>query len=128
MYGLALPRCRYEIVFKNAGKKAREWVRKAGDGMVCGPLGAAFSGLEVHVLSPCFYYRYRSIGCFDGAVMTLLLFIYLKQSSLARRFHCRFKLSGCNSLSRSRITAAPPRPPPAPVLGGSKKGAAKAAP
>jgi len=24
MYGLALPRCRYEIVFKNAGQTARE--------------------------------------------------------------------------------------------------------
>ncbi|MCS0583557.1 hypothetical protein NX784_18355 [Massilia pinisoli] len=70
MYGLALPRCRYEIVFKNAGKTAREYVHEAGDGKVRGPLAAAFNGVEVHDLSPCFYYRYRSISCFDGAVLT----------------------------------------------------------
>jgi hypothetical protein len=81
MYGLALPRCRYEIVFKNAGQTAREYVRQAGDGKVCWPLAAAFNELEVHVLSPCFYYRYRSISCFDGAVLTRLIFIYLKQLS-----------------------------------------------
>jgi hypothetical protein len=60
MVGLALPRRCYEIVFKNAEKKARDDVRKAGDGKVCGPLAAACDELEVHVLSPCFYYRYRS--------------------------------------------------------------------
>jgi hypothetical protein len=70
MYGLALPRRRYEIVFKNAGQTAREYVRKASDEKVCGPLAAAFNGLEAHVLSPCFFYRYRSISCFDGAVLT----------------------------------------------------------
>ena len=70
MCGLALPRCRYEIVFKNAGQTAREYVRKAGDGKVCAPIAAAFNELEVHVLSPCFYYRYRSVRCFDGAELT----------------------------------------------------------
>jgi hypothetical protein len=56
MYGLALPRCRYEIVFKNAWQTAHEYVRKAGDGKVSGPLPAAFNELEAHVLSPYFYY------------------------------------------------------------------------
>jgi len=45
-------------------------VRKAGDGKVRGPLAATFNVLEVHVLSPCFYYRYRSISRFDDAVLT----------------------------------------------------------
>lgn len=76
MYGLALPRRRHEIVFKNARKTARGCVHEDGNGKVCGPL-AACNEPEVHFLSPCFYYRYRSISCFDGAVLTYLdLYIF----------------------------------------------------
>jgi hypothetical protein len=41
MYGLALPRYRHEIVFKNAGRTARECARKASGGKVYGQLAAA---------------------------------------------------------------------------------------
>jgi hypothetical protein len=44
---------------KTQEKIAREYVRKAGDGKVRGPLAAVFNEPDVHVLSPCFYYRYR---------------------------------------------------------------------
>jgi hypothetical protein len=69
MYGLALPRYRHEIVFKNAGRTAPECARKASGGKVYGQLAAALHEVEAHVLSPCFYCRYRSISCFDGAVL-----------------------------------------------------------
>jgi hypothetical protein len=45
---------------KTREKKARDDVCEAGDEKVCGPLAAASDEFEVHVLSPCFYYRYRS--------------------------------------------------------------------
>jgi hypothetical protein len=85
MYGLALPRCRYEIVFKNAGQTAREYVRQAGDEKVCWPLAAAFNELEVHVLSPCFYYRYRSINCFGGAALTSIVLCIFKTIILSAK-------------------------------------------
>jgi hypothetical protein len=76
MYGLAERRRRYEIVFKNAKKNSATRCTP-GRRKVCGPVAAACNEPEVHVLSPCFYYRYRSTSCFDGAVLTYLdLYIF----------------------------------------------------
>jgi hypothetical protein len=124
MYGLALPRRCYEIVFKNAEKKARDDGRKDGDGKVCGPLAAACNALEVHVLSPCFC-RYRSISCFDHAALTYFDFYIFKTAILGARLSLPIQAVRLQSHMRDRPVYPRTR---APVLGGSKKRGSQSCP
>ena len=135
------------VVMKSFSKtqgKQRDYVRKAGDGKVCGPLAAAFDGLEVHVSSPCFYYRYRSISCFDGAVSTYIaLYIFktiifgaelsLPIQAVLLQSHMRTRTAGQVAIYLVARGSPPRLPRPrtrtrAPVLAAPKEGAAKAAP